>query len=72
MKKLRDEDDKDNEIDGNGNGGSEQMSGSEEDSSSGEGPDGLAGLIFNLSGVMYICISIRFRYASNLITSFIP
>ena len=55
-----DKDDKDNEIDGDkgekGNKGSEQMSGSEEDSSSGsgEGPGGLAGFIFNLSGVIYL------------------
>lgn len=51
------DEDKDNEIDGdddaNGKEGSEQMSGSEEDSSSGEGPGGLAGFIFNLSGVIH-------------------
>lgn len=50
MKKPQNED-KDNEIDGDGNAGSEPMSGSEEDSSSGEGPGGFAGFIFNLSGV---------------------
>lgn len=49
------DDDKDNEIDGDDDkdGNGDKMSGSDEDSSSGEGPGGLAGFIFNLSGVSY-------------------
>lgn len=73
MTKRRDNNDKENEIEFEGDGDSNHMKESQEEGSTEvvAGPPGLAGLIANLSGVIYSKFQFDLGFCNNMMHSFV-